>query len=97
MTIAEEIAGIIRSLRKAKSEAELQKLVDELERRIQTLQAQLAEFEPRGLRCEACGHLKLFLTERRREDGVFGAHGAFERVYTCRQCGVVDVRPEQLS
>lgn len=94
MSIVEEISGLIRSLRKASDLATAKKLVDELERQVAALQARLAELEPRGLHCEACGHWTLFLVARRREQGPFGELGAHEREYRCRHCGATDVKPE---
>lgn len=95
MSITEEIAGLIRSLRKTKDAAELQKLCDRLEAQVAELQAQLAALGPRGERCKFCGYQAMFVTAS-EEDPVFRDLGGQQRTYTCRQCGKSETRIDVL-
>jgi exonuclease VII small subunit len=93
MAILDEVEALLRIARKAKTTAEFEKTITQLEAEVLRLKKQLAEFEPRGERCKSCGHLTLFLAESKRS-ATFGALGAQDRTYTCRLCGKSEERLE---
>jgi hypothetical protein len=93
MALLSELEALLGIIRKAKSKADLEKAVTQLEAEVARLKLELAKFEPHGERCKACGHLSLFLTASKRSP-MFGELGGVDRTNTCRQCQFTEQRLE---